>query len=499
MIGNDRRNQKKNIRILPLAAILLVPLAALHAADVPVKKPNFVVILSDDQTYRAIGYNNPVVKSPNMDRLANDGFRFDRFFVASPICAASRASIYSGVFPQQHGAVALFGRGFIDSVVKEKRFATLPAVLEKAGYHTALWGKSHLGEPTTFGFTEGCEFHDPNDEETFAEAEEFLAREAKSGRPFLLWLTPRNPHLPLSAPQRFKDIYKDAVITLDPNWRESPLMESIFNQGPAGGISFRDSVPIYPHAPKGLTGGPPRNETQMKEIIKAYYGDVSCLDEQIGTLVGQLKTNGLYENTIIIYLSDNGYFLGNHGLGNKVTMHEESVRVPMFIHSPLLPVKHAKSDALVSSLDVYPTILDLAGVPAPPHLMGKSLRPILDSPAATVRDHVITECVGPPDKRRGVGHRMVRTDRFKYILTSSDEEAFFDLRSDPYEMTNLVADVSLNDEIERHRKMLRDWMTSVCEKRMPLAEVKTTKPDEGRRARPGQEKKTPAQPADGDE
>ncbi|MGB8166616.1 MAG: sulfatase-like hydrolase/transferase [Chthoniobacteraceae bacterium] len=479
-------------RIITLIAALVLSSLAVHAADPSAKKPNFVVILSDDQTYRAIGYNNPVVKTPNMDRLANDGFRFDRFFVASPICVASRASIYTGVYPQQHGAVSLFGRGFQDSVVKGKRFVTLPATMSAAGYHTALWGKSHLGEPTTWGFDEGEEFHDPNDEQTFAAAEKFLAREAKSGRPFLLWLTPRNPHLPLSAPQRFKDIYKDADITLDPNWRESPLLESEFNQGPAGAISFRDSVPIYPRAPKGLIAGPPRDEAVMKEVIRQYYGDVSCLDEQIGTLVAQLKANGLYENTIIIYLSDNGYHLGNHGLGNKVTMHEESVRVPMFIHSPLLANKRAKSDALTSSLDVFPTILALAGVTAPPQLMGKSLLPILESPTESLREHVVTECVGPPDQRRGVGHRMVRTDHLKYVVTSSDEEAFFDLSRDPYELKNLIADASRTDEIERHRRLLHEWSASVGEKRLPLAEVKETKPSEGRRVAPKREKKDAA-------
>ena len=484
---------KTSVGLLLLAATAIASTTFADAA--PAKKPNFVVILSDDQTYRAIGYNNPVVKTPNMDELANEGFRFDRFFVVSPICMASRASIYTGVFPQQHGTVGLSGVGFHSSVLREKRFVTLPAVLEKAGYHTALWGKSHLGEPTTFGFAEGKEFHDPNDEETFAEAKKFLERESKLNRPFLLWLTPRNPHLPLSAPQRFKDIYKNAGIKLEPNWLVTPPMESIFNQGPAGDISFRDSVPIYPHAPKGLIAGPPRDETVMKEVVKAYYGDVSCLDEQIGTLVEQLKTNGLYENTIIIYLSDNGYFLGNHGLGNKVTMHEESVRVPMFIHSPLLANKRVKSDALTSSLDIYPTILDLAGVAAPAQLMGKSLRPILETPTMTVRDHVITECVGPPDKRLGVGHRMVRTDHFKYILTGSDEEAFFDLRSDSYEMTNLIADASLKPEIERHRVLLHEWSNSVGEKRMPLAEVKASKPAEGRRVKPNQDKKDKAPPA----
>jgi arylsulfatase A-like enzyme len=151
-------------------------------------------------------------------------------------------------------------------------------------------------------------------------------------------------------------------------------------------------------------------------------------------------------------------------------MHEESVRVPAFIHSPLLPRKRARSEALVSSLDVFPTLLDLAGVSSfPPQLMGKSLRPVLGDPSGTVRDHVVSECVGPPEKRRGTGHRMVRTDHFKYMLSSSDEEAFFDLRSDPYELSNRVADPALRAEVERHRKLLRGWMAAVGEKRLPVS------------------------------
>jgi arylsulfatase A-like enzyme len=466
-------------------------------------QPNFIVILSDDHTYRAIGYNNRVVKTPNLDRLAAEGLRFDRAFVASPICAASRASLMSGVYPQQHGSVSLFRGGFLKSVIKEHRFATLPEVLGKAGYHSALYGKSHLGlgDPTTFGFTEGREIGDVNDDEIFAEADKFLQREAKSGRPFLLWLTPHNPHLPLTAPQRFKDLYKDAEIKLDPNWREAPLMHSFFNQAGAGDIEFRDGRNlVYPRAPAGATGGPPRNESQMKEVIKAYYADISCLDEQIGRLVDQLKAAGLYENTYILYLADNGYHLGNHGLGNKITMHEESVRVPMFIHSPLLPVKHAKSDALVSSLDVYPTLLELAGAKPQTPLMGKSLRPILEQPTATVRDHAISECVGPPDRRLGTGHRMVRTDHLKYILSSSDEEAFFDLSSDPYELKNLIADPAQKDEIELHSKLLHEWSASVGEKRMPMSEAKMTKPAEQEKAtsKRGRKDQSPASSDDDD-
>ena len=450
-------------RLLPAFVAAFCALGGHSAAGkTPAPRPNFVVIFSDDHTYRAIGYNNPEVKTPNLDRLAAEGLRLDRMFIASPICAASRASILTGAFPQQHGTVGLYSAGFTRSVVVEKRFATLPQILGRAGYHTALYGKSHLGDPLTFGFAEGREIRDANDEGTFAAAEEFLRREAKSGRPFLLWLTPHNPHLPLTAPPRFRALYENATITLDPNFRETPLRQSFFNQGGPGEVVFRDSN--YPVTP----AGPPRSAAQMKTFIKAYYADISCLDEQIGTLVGQLKANGLYDNTILIYLSDNGYFLGNHGLGNKITMHEESVRVPAFVHSPLLAVKGARSDALVSSLDIFPTLVDLAGAEPPPQLMGKSLRPILRDATATVRDHVVSECVGPPEKRVGTGHRMVRTDRYKYILSSSDEEAFFDLQGDPFELTNRVADPSLRAELEHHRRLLRDWMTRVGEKRVEV-------------------------------
>jgi arylsulfatase A-like enzyme len=462
---------------------LLLSLTLAFSAHAAEQRPNFVVIFTDDQTYRAIGYNNPVVKTPNLDKLAMEGVRLNRAYVASPICVASRASILTGAFPQQHAAVSLFSTGFKKSVVVEKRFVTLPIVLEQAGYHTALYGKSHLGEPTTFGFAEGRDIKAANDEETFEEADKFFQRESKSGRPFLFWLTPHNPHVPYSAPQRFKDLYKDTIITLDPNWMESPPMQSFFNQAAPGDIGFRDGkLSIYKNSPAGQTCGPPRSAEAMKEVIKAYYGDVSRLDEQVGTLVEQMKAAGLYENTILIFLSDNGYHLGNHGLGNKITMHEESVRVPMFVHSPLLPVKGAKSEALVSSLDVFPTILDYAGITAPAQLMGKSLRPIMHAPESTVRECVFTECVGPPENRVGTGHRMARTDHFKYMLTTDDEEAFFDLRTDPYEMKNLIADPSQSAEIERHRALLRGWSSSVGEKRLSLDEA-TKRPASKKKAK----------------
>ena len=191
----------------------------------------------------------------------------------------------------------------------------------------------------------------------------------------------------------------------------------------------------------------------------------------------QLKDAGLYENTILIYLSDNGYHLGNHGLGNKITMHEESVRVPMFMHSPLLPVKQAKAMRWCHRSMCSRPCSTSPAWHSPAQLMGKSLRPVIEAPDETVRDYVVSESVGPPENRVGTGHRMVRTDHFKYMLSTADEQAFFDLRVDPYEMKNRIADPALKEEIERHRAMLREWSASVGEKRMPVEEaVKTQSP-----------------------
>ncbi len=444
------------------------------AAD---KRPNILVIYTDDQTYSAIGYRNPEVFTPNLDRLAADGVRFDRAFTTSPLCLPARASVLTSAYPQQHGGVALHVGRFNERVIRKKEFKTLPEAMSELGYHTAFHGKSHLGDPKTYGFMEGEETKDVTDPELLNFTQHFFQNHADSDRPFFLWLAPHKPHLVLRPPQEYLDLYAGKTFEEDPNFRVEPPMESLYNQSGEGTDFFRDSkipMSVGPGSVKGLMAGPPRTREDIQSAKRLYYAVISYLDDQIGQVIEQLKAAGLYENTIIIYTSDNGYFLGNHGLGNKVTMHEESVRVPMFIHSPLLPNKGAVSEALVSDLDVYPTILELAGKEPPSSLMGRSLRPLLENPNAPFRDHIIAESAGVPERRLGTGHRMVRTDRYKYIFTTHDEEAFFDLQEDPFEMTNLVGEPELKEAIERHRALLKDWQVKVGEKRVPYS--KTSEP-----------------------
>ena len=442
---------------------------AVMEARVTDKRPNILVIYTDDQTFRAIGYRNPEVFTPNLDRLAAGGIRFDRAFTTSPLCLPARASVLTSAYPQQHGGVALHLGRFNERVIRKNEFKTLPEAMNEIGYHTAFHGKSHLGDPKNYGFVEGQETKDVTDPELLNFTQGFFQSQARSDRPFFLWLAPHKPHVVLRPPKKYLDLYVGKTFAEDPNFRIEPPMESLYNQSGEGTEFFRDSkipMSVGPGSVKGLMAGPPRTQEDIQNAKRLYYAVISHLDDEIGQVIEQLKATGLYENTIIIYTSDNGYFLGNHGLGNKVTMHEESVRVPMFIHSPLLPNKGAVSEALVSDLDIYPTILDIVNEKAPPGLMGRSLQSLIENPDAPFRDHIIAESAGVPETRLGTGHRMVRTDRYKYILTTHDEEAFFDLREDPYETKNLIDEKSIQEEIERHRAMLRTWQDKVGQQRI---------------------------------
>ena len=212
----------------------------------------------------------------------------------------------------------------------------------------------------------------------------------------------------------------------------------------------------------------------MLAFTRAYYAVVSHLDHQIGSFVDLLRETGLMENTVVIFLSDNGYHLGSHGLGNKITMHEESVRVPMFAFGAgIEPGK--TTPALVSALDVYPTVLELAGAPEPPEpVMGKSLLPLFKDPGAAHRTTVFSECVGA-DGKLGEGHRMARGDRWKLILSDRDEEFLFDQQKDPFELNNRIADPELAPVLDQLRSELSEWMKKLGDRPYPFV----NKPDAG--------------------
>ena len=225
------------------AAVFMLGFKASSGNETELENPNLVVIFTDDQVHNAIGYDNPEVHTPHLDSLAAEGVIFENAYVASPICAASRASVMTGLFPQQHGVIALNQKQFQSQYWddKEKAPRTLPRLLSEAGYHTAAYGKSHLGKPEHFGFDEGFQTGPHNDVDTFGRMEKFLAERAVSDKPFFLWLAPNQPHVPLLPDQKWLDLYDAKALTLPPNFRISPLAKSLNNQGVPGQHFYRDS------------------------------------------------------------------------------------------------------------------------------------------------------------------------------------------------------------------------------------------------------------------
>ncbi len=443
-----------------VAGILLLGGGAWAA---PSEKPNIIIIFTDDQTYRAIGYADPVVKTPHLDALAASGMMFERAYVASPICTASRASMMTGRFPQQHGVVALNQQSFVPYLGSEQN---LPERLKRVGYTTALFGKSHLGPPTTYGFDAGEESRGHDDVKMFDQASAFIKSRKDLDQPFFLWLAPRQPHVPLLPEQKWLDWYPPGSIHLTKNFRVEPTDASLNNQGTPTETFYRDSH--FTRNMDRLPSGPPRDEKTMLAFTRAYYAVVSHLDDQVGRFVDLLRETGLMENTVVIYLSDNGYHLGSHGLGNKITMHEESVRVPMFAFGAGIAPGRT-TQALVSALDVYPTVLELAGAPEPPEpVMGKSLLPLLKDSRAPHCGTVFSECVGAGGKP-GEGHRMARGDRWKLILSDRDEEFLFDQQTDPFELDNRVADPEVAPVLNQLRRDLSAWMKEIGDRPYPFA------------------------------
>lgn len=418
------------------------------------KRPNFLVILTDDQTYRAIGYNNKLVKTPNLDKLASEGIIFDNFYAATPVCVASRASFLTGVYPQTNGTVALNTESFIKNIVKEKKFKTLPQYLAESGYTTYFSGKSHLGDPKHYGFQHGVETFEYDDQKAFKNATAMIRNTNFGSTPFLLWLAPRQPHVPLKPTNEWLDLYDAADFPAEPNFLTRPPHESFYNQGLPGENFYRDTDYIDNY--KNLPAGPPRSIEQIKDFTKAYYATISHLDFQIGQIINELKKKSLLQNTIIIFLSDNGYFLGNHGLGNKLTMQEESVKVPMFVFWNQLKNKNTRCESLASSVDLFPTILDLAGINIPGYLQGASLRPVFSNNFSQIHKYVVSESVGVGGEL-GTGHRMVVSRKWKYILSDTGDEALYNLEEDPYELKNVIGDHRNHKRVQRLKTYLTNW------------------------------------------
>ncbi len=440
---------------LIITTLLLAPVAALNAADSPTATPrNMLFIITDQQTVGALSCaGNPYVKTPNLDRLAARGVRFEKSYSTFPLCCPSRGSLFTSRTPHELGIY-----GNTDCVLSEKglKGKTMGEMFRAAGYETAYAGKWHLDVPfPSFkgrqipGFTMlplagrdpgeiDKEKHgkgltvDPN---TADAAIKFLRQPHK--KPFLLVASLLNPHDISEYPEcaELRALLPDDRAKLPParpNLRDTEKLPSALQ---------------HALSEKGVW-----SEQEWREYLWVYYQLCEISDREAGRVLAALDQAGLTDNTVIVFTSDHGEMMGSHQMVQKQKLYEESVAVPLFVVPPGGKAS-VNNQHLVSGLDIMPTLLDYAGIAAPASLQGKSLRPLVEGKEVPWREFVVSEVQG-----RGEA-RMVRTARYKYITFAEGDnrEQLFDMEKDPGELKNLIADPALTTEVERHRRLLEQW------------------------------------------
>jgi len=486
-------------RTMHRLALCLVALSELACAAETAPPPNIVFIMSDDHAERAISaYGSDLIETPNIDRIARDGIRFANSFVTNSICAPSRAVLLTGKYSHLNGL-----RDNRDTF--DGGQVTFPKLLQRAGYETAIIGKWHLkSEPTGFDewkiLVDQGHYYNPvfldNGVEVQLEgyvtdlitelALEYLENRDES-KPFALLYQHKAPHrnwmpaprhfadeqreLPL--PETFWDDYAGRPAAAGQDMRIADMWLSLdlkLQQGHygrengTGGSETYDPTEgweddygrmteeqraawdaHYDPIGEAFREAPPTGkalaEWKYQRYMQDYLGSVAAVDDGVGRLLDYLEENDLGENTVVVYTSDQGFYLGEHGWYDKRFMYEESLRTPLVIRYPAEISPGQVNDDLVLNLDMMPTLLDLAGVKIPPEMQGRSLRPLMTaSPRPEWRDAIYYRYYEFPHGWHKVRpHYGVRTDRYKLIHFGGDMDVWelFDLQTDPNELKNV--------------------------------------------------------------
>ncbi len=420
------------------------------------RPPNVLFIASDDLNNRLGTYGHPVVKSPNLDRLARMGVRFDRAYNQFPLCSPSRVSVLTGLRPDTTRVFDLktLFRDNIPTVV------TLPEFFKDNGYYSARVGKIfHYGVPGQIG-TDGqddaqswhrvinpsgrdkkeehlltnytpkrglgsslswlvAEGTDDEQTDGIVANETIRLMKENKDKPFFLAAGFYRPHCPYIAPKKYFDMY--------------PLESIVLPEEPAD--HFKD-IPKAAFFTDPLYWG--LDKTQQKEVIRAYYASVTFMDAQVGKLLDALDELGLAGNTIVVFWSDHGYNLTEHGQWKKQSLFEQVARVPMFIAAPAAKGNGKATQRVVELIDIYPTLASLCGLTPPSYLQGTDLTPLLNNPKLKWDHPAFTQVV----RSRSIEGRSVRTERWRYTEWDQGKEGvqLYDHKKDPHEYKNLAND-----------------------------------------------------------
>ncbi len=422
-------------------------------------KPNIIFILTDDQRWDAMGFaGNPIVQTPEMDVLARSGTYFRNAFSTTPICAASRASILSGMHERTHGYT--FQKPRLKNPYTDLIY---PKILKENGYHVGFFGKLGVIIDSAGQYFDKSDFYDRGNSPDYRgyfykkigkdtvhltrytghQAVEFI-NSAPSDKPFCLSLSFSAPHGHDNSVEQYfwqtksNDLYKNVRIP-EPLLGDDEYFNRLPNEVKVGFNRVRwkwrfDSPEKY------------------QQMVKGYYRMITEIDNEVGQIRKQLKQKGIDDNTIIIVMGDNGYFLGDRQLADKWLMYDVSIRIPLIIYDPRVK-KSSSVDEMVLNIDITKTMMDMAGINAPKNYQGRSLTPLLVNDKTNLnRDAILLEHLWDnPDIPSSEAIRTERWKYFRYRLINAPEE-LYDLKNDPLEKKNLASDEKYAKVIAQLRK-----------------------------------------------
>lgn len=450
------------------------------------KQPNIVFIMSDDHAAHAMScYGSKINETPNLDRIANDGMRFNNCFCTNSICAPSRAAIMTGQYNHMNGVKTL-GDGF------DGRKPNVQKIMQDNGYQTAIIGKWHLGhggnnDPTGFDYwnilPDQGHYHNPPMYEMGEEKQyegyvtdiitdlsiEWM-KNRNENQPFMLMCHHKAPHRPWEPDEKHAHMYEDIDIPEPVTFNDDFSTRS----NAAKEATMRIDQDLYDidlkvDPPKGLSPAELKS-WKYQRYIKDYLRVVASIDDNVGRLLDYLDEAGLTDNTIVVYTSDQGFFLGDHGWYDKRFMYEESLRMPFIVRYPKAVRAGTTTDDFALNVDFAETFLDYAGIDIPDFMQGTSLRPVLEeiTPADWQTSHYYRYWEHLSEPHKVVAHYGMRTHRYKLIyyygeaLGSSNtldesrepEWELFDLKEDPYELNNVYDNQEYKDTVVELKKEL---------------------------------------------
>jgi arylsulfatase A-like enzyme len=465
---------------------------------------NIIFILSDDHRYDFMGFTGKVswLKTPNMDRLAREGAYFPNTFVTTSLCSPSRASILTGLYSHSHTVIDNQSPAPDDLIY-------FPQYLQQVGYETGFFGKWHMGDDSAHprsgfdhweSFRGQGKYYNPtlniNGKEVHYKDSTYVTdlltkhsldwlKSRKPDKPFFLYLSHKAVHSMFMPAERHEGDYENEKIIYPPSYSTSDEQvkgKRKFNE-PEGEQDYKPYLqdeyygegrrPDWTRMQRESWHGVDymyHGKTNFEDFYRDYAETLKAVDEGVGDILDYLDESGLAETTMVVYMGDNGFSFGEHGLIDKRHFYEESVKVPFLVRLPEVLKGGQTIEKMVQNIDVAPTFLELAGIKKPDHMQGKSIMPLLREEQVEWRDRIFYEYYWEYSFPQTPTMHGVRTDRYKLIRYHGvwDTNEFYDLQEDPNEMNNLIASPEHQGLIKELSGEIYEWLEETGGMNIPL-------------------------------